>query len=366
MKLRLAFIVFFEILFLTTSDAALVTTTTHPSVTRHAKFVSSDARYPAQESGSPTTGDPVPTSIPSDDYRQTCGIADGVTFVQSQADAIALSNCTDVVGSLTIQGPGITSLAPLSNLRQVDGTLELGNLKGLTTLQGLESLRIITTGIQIHDIPLLTSVSGLVSIKKFPRIFQLTNCDQLRSLTGLPLLPAGSIQITNITITANALLADISALSIFATQRPQLGANVVIASNPALVSLQGLEGINQISRLRLVNNQRLSSIRALTSVVTWGPGPIEMMGNTVLCDLEGVNTTIIAQVSWGSLTLQKGCGGGVMTGGPGQLPPGVSLVSTKSAAVGRVTAEGWLLGMMILLIWDSCNYLHSRNLEYKQ
>lgn len=120
-----------------------------------------------------------------------CGRAKSLTILRTQEEVSALSRCTTLAGSLSLNGTAITDLGPLKGLRRVESSLEVIGT-GLKTLAGLGALQSLGESLVIHDNLLLESLAGLealvnvsaggVDIQQNPR---------LASLSGLSSLTVG-------------------------------------------------------------------------------------------------------------------------------------------------------------------------------
>ncbi|MEO1653901.1 MAG: hypothetical protein AAFU64_10165 [Bacteroidota bacterium] len=100
---------------------------------------------------------------------------------QAQVDAFACSELSN--GNLTISGPNIQNLSPLSVLESLDGDLTIEGNPLLSSLQGLENLSKLSQ-LQVRDNPLLMDLKGLDGLKEC-EFLVIQDCASLKTLAGL-------------------------------------------------------------------------------------------------------------------------------------------------------------------------------------
>jgi len=136
---------------------------------------------------------------------------------QQEVDAFpsTFPDCSEISGSLVISDGTniINNLDSLKYITQVNEDLRITNCDNLVDLSGLENLTVIGEDLLIRG-------NG-----------NLENFNGLNGLTSIG---------TQLTIRENSLLEDISALSMLSTE---LSSHFRIETNPALASLDGLQGI---------------------------------------------------------------------------------------------------------------------------
>ena len=195
----------------------------------------------------------------------------------------AAAGCTSIDGDLVIVNVATSSLAPLSTLASISGSLHIVSNAGLTSLAGLEGLTSIGGELQIVDNPALTSLTGLSALTTIGRL-RISSNAALTSLTGIESLAAigGQVQIDDnpalasltglsalttiggrLRISSNAALSTLAGVSALAT----VDGDVKVEDNPALARLDGLEGLRSVGgQLYIVDNPALSSFDALSAL----------------------------------------------------------------------------------------------------
>ncbi|HET7543234.1 MAG TPA: hypothetical protein VFK05_25345 [Polyangiaceae bacterium] len=155
---------------------------------------------------------------------QTCegGVA------RSDAELVPFRRCALIEGDLAVSG--VTSLAPLSQLRAVSGTLSVAN----TAVEGLGDLGSVASvgRLEVRDNSQLSSLAGLSHLGK-ARELVIQGNSQLRTLHGL------------------SGLRELGRLSIQGT---------------SLYSLNGVDNLSEVNELDLVGNLELIDPRALNQV----------------------------------------------------------------------------------------------------
>jgi hypothetical protein len=155
--------------------------------------------------------------------------------VRTQEEVDALNTCETIDGTLSIDTPllpgqaAITSLAPLSNLTEITGTLRINNT-ALTSLAGLENLEQVGFIFVLGNNSNLQSLEGLSSLSSIGFSFLVGDNDALTSLeelTGNLTTVGGSISIFD-----NAVLESLAGLESITNYDDTN--NVNIEDNPAL------------------------------------------------------------------------------------------------------------------------------------
>ncbi len=162
--------------------------------------------------------------IPSTLQSQPC-LPEGITFTtQAQIDnfQILYPNCTEIEGSLTIEGIDITNLLGLNVITNVQGTFYVLWDSLLTSLEGLENLSFIGGSLDINGTVLysltglnsltyigeslrvlggdsIASLSGIENLEYIGGSIIFSYCNSLTTLTGLPFMDTiyGSLQLLN-------------------------------------------------------------------------------------------------------------------------------------------------------------------------
>ncbi len=146
--------------------------------------------------------------------------------------------CTRVLGGLIIQY-SYDSLAEFGKLRRVDGVLTIGTVPTLKDLSGLSSLEFIG-GVFFLNAPELTSVSGLPALRRIGG-----------DASGLPVWLSG--------LSALRSLKPLESVAIE-------GGDLSISGLDELESLDGLQGVTQLSALTIRYMPKLTSLQGLSSL----------------------------------------------------------------------------------------------------
>ncbi|HRD81757.1 MAG TPA: T9SS type A sorting domain-containing protein [Saprospiraceae bacterium] len=232
-------------------------------------------------------------------FAQNC-LPGGLTLTtQAEVNSFPVNHpgCTAITGNVVIQGAAITNLAPLANLRQIDGDLLISNCSALPNLNGLHRLNLVggTVRIQnnealqalgldslrsvrgdfmyISNSPRLQSLSTLNRLDSIAGIFQIWECDSLTTLTGL-----NSLQF--------------------------VGATLAVFRNDKLLNINGLNAINRIGdALRIYENPVLNNISALHHPVSIG-GALVFTDNPQLsaCAVSAVCSYLAAPPSFSAFS----------------------------------------------------------------
>lgn len=152
-----------------------------------------------------------------------CDVLKGNLWVNNALDVARLegAGCAQVTGDLLIEAADLPDIKGLSKLTSVGGELIIKNNSELVTLEGLENLTSVGRGIRIEGNQALTSIQALSKIGG-----------------------ANKATLQHITLRAN----------------------------PALTSLQGLEGVEQVGQLILEGLDAMTSLQGLEGLRTMGEG----------------------------------------------------------------------------------------------
>jgi len=271
-------------------------------------------------------------------------VAENCTEVQSVIldgdvyDLTPLSVIRGVSGNLAIMTKKLTHLYGLSGIRWIEGGLSVTGTSSLLDLDGLDGVEYIGRdnprsgvalsirsnidlqsisvlksvrfplpgSLTVEENPMLTSLHGLEGITSVVQDYggwclTIMRNDALQSLDGLQgMRRLGSIDVHNyygvaqsLSIVGNKVLRNISALSGVSGSLP---GGIHIEGNPALESLQGLEGVKELAEiyipvlgasLVLRDNGNLNSLAALSNL-TWLGGGLIVETNSALQSMEGL------------------------------------------------------------------------------
>lgn len=221
---------------------------------------------------------------------------------QAQVDSIETDypGCTTFLG-VTISGPDIVDLSPLSIIEsfghglQISDNAMLESLKGLPNmtsmshlaiernarLPDLKGLEIVSTGtITVSDNPGLKSLEGLEKLETISVESEIRNNSSLESLAGLDgLLHARSLHIID-----NPALISLTGLSSLA----RVEVDLVVQGSPLLKSLHGLYSLAHVQTLKIKNNDGLTNFSGLETLKTISIGLV-IDDNDSLVELEGLS-----------------------------------------------------------------------------
>lgn len=174
---------------------------------------------------------------------------------QSAVDAF---NFTEVNGTLTISGFGITNLYGLSELTSCKSLIILSN-PSLTNILGLASLEQIDDNFTISNNALLTNLVGLSSLESVTDFFTISNNPQLANLDGL-------LSFTDI---------------------PSLSGRLTIQNNIGLTNVNGLSSVTRLAGLTIKNNPALTNVNGLLNLTRIGFSGLVIDNNDALVNLDG-------------------------------------------------------------------------------
>ena len=191
----------------------------------------------------------------------------GLVRIKSQADVEDLAGCEEIDGDVHVETFAGADLSPLSALRSIDGTLEIGAYPELTEesyddVELLEAVREQVDAV-IADgyLPSLHGLEGLARVTSL-EIYNVAAEDLspllgLRDLSGHEsYLPVGYIGINGTRIRDLQGLHNVQNIT-----------SLVLADNPDLESLSGIVLGETIVNLNLVDSPRLTSIEELEYLV---------------------------------------------------------------------------------------------------
>ncbi len=175
------------------------------------------------------------------DTEDCCEVLDPVELTsQADVDALAALACEVIAGSLDITGPEITSLEGLETIRTIQGALSVDSTAVLRNLGGLDSLATIEGSLLVQHSVGLTALSGLEALQSVGQTLAIAN---------------------------NLSLADVSALS---SAQFAAGITVFVTDNAELVSLDGLDGVDDPIAITIANNAALETLDGLDHMTQVG------------------------------------------------------------------------------------------------
>lgn len=190
--------------------------------------------------------------------------------------------CTEIEGDLIIGEfqNDITNLDGFSQLRSVGGSIIISNCELLANLDGLGNLRRVGNGLSIGALSALSDLSGLKNLRATGSL-AISSCPALKNLHGLDSLR----EVKTIRLIYNDSLSDLSAVSSI----PHHLYGLEINSNPMLISLQGLQHLDSIGADGLaISSTPLTGLSDF-SQLRYIEGALNIVQNTALADLSGMS-----------------------------------------------------------------------------
>ncbi|TPX69141.1 hypothetical protein SpCBS45565_g02634 [Spizellomyces sp. 'palustris'] len=361
----------------------------------------------AQQGNTTQPANPPPAGGNSTAPGVSCGVQNDWNRIETQAQLAQLvgTNCTNILGSVLLAGPGITDLTPLAKIESVQLSIDiastnlrtltgLGNLKtvgenlfihdnaqlsnvfglnSLTTIQGgvlvyqnpqLVSIAGLATmtninpdkspkfafGISVYGNPVLAALDGLQNLKTVGNVVIISNNTRLNSLDNLP--STGPFPVQSITIERLPVIKTLAPLSVFTSAAN--GTALKVTTCDSLTSLDGIS-LASVTNLTLTHNAALADVKAIGNSKIAGP-IVQVDDNTKLCDLSPVqtaaggvsgaqilNTCGKPQQQTGGSSTAGGANSGGFPGGPNMPLPGSGSFRSE-AGFTLVTAAVGLLG----------------------
>ncbi|MDX2416322.1 MAG: hypothetical protein QNK19_02560 [Xanthomonadales bacterium] len=189
--------------------------------------------------------------------------------------------CTVMGEGLSISGPDISDLTPLSELVEAQYWLSIRDNPQLASLQGLDKLERVNI-FELKRNRILPDLAGLGGLVEVWRDFSLVENDALRTLSGIS--PSVSFNYY-LSISSNPVLENISALENSYLAKPS---NVVIFNNSKLSSLVGLPTIEQLTELIIERNDTLTTLEGIVANNGELTGRVSIQNNFSLTSFEGL------------------------------------------------------------------------------
>jgi hypothetical protein len=197
-------------------------------------------------------------------------------------------NGLDSILSATLYIRNNLSLVDLNGLNNLDYTSAflMYNNQSLQSVDGLESLNQIADFIDIYDNPNLTSLEGLIGLDTIGFIYpygsiRIKNNNSLVNLSGLDSIN----YMTKMYVLENDALESMQGFPKYAQQTDW----IEISHNNSLLSLDGFEGVNYLNGLYLISNPALENINSLADVDSIG-SEIVISNCNALDDISGLQS----------------------------------------------------------------------------
>ena len=145
--------------------------------------------------------------------------------------------------------------------------LSSAELKNLDLLQS-SGLRVVGRGLVIDTNPSLENVRGLYGLERIEGSLTIATNPLLEGLEGLEKLElvGGDPSVHTLTIVQNASLASLTALGSEAKRPIDLRTSLMVNFCPALVSLEGVRGLETTTSATIIYNDGLLGIGALADL----------------------------------------------------------------------------------------------------
>ncbi len=203
----------------------------------------------------------------------------GDITISTQEEMDAFGPCVVYDGYIYITG-SVHDLKPLTGLKEVKGSFQIGDNSSLVEIRGLSDLTRVEGNFVIRNCDALTDLSGIENLEYIENTMYIGHNNGLQEMSGLNSLP----QVTNIQFQNNANLKTISGLNKVSSLSYQL----LIYGNPLLESITGFNSLNHIENyLIIVDNTSLESISGfynLSSIAFY----LTISGNPKLESLHGL------------------------------------------------------------------------------
>ncbi len=206
-----------------------------------------------------------------------CNFYFAIFSVQAQCPGSAITLTTQSeVTNFAATYPGCTVMPVGLTITGND----IVNLNGLSVLTGFEN----TPSLTIEDNPLLTSLAGLSNITAIPGSLKIINDDALTSLNGLNNLTSIGFSLN---IENNQVLTSLAALSNVSS----IGGYIDVEFNPALTTFGGgMGGVTSIGQfLQINNNPNLANLNGLNNLSTIGEY-LFISSNSALTSVGGLSS----------------------------------------------------------------------------
>lgn len=203
------------------------------------------------------------------EYGSRCSespFVEGDVRVRSQDDLDALLGCEEIHGALDIDVFQGTDLAPLEDLRAIDGNFFIG---------------------RFPDFPDDLSEEAIAAWQvEYERVVAIAEADWLSSLAGVESLERiGGLTLNRVSAPSLEAFGNLRLVS--GGTAPALAGYLSIAAAPHLVNLSGLENVRGFRTLELSNNPALESLDGL--VVPSALDDLTLQDNPALTNIDALS-----------------------------------------------------------------------------
>ncbi len=224
---------------------------------------------------------------------------------QMEIDNFALENpdCTEIIGSLNIEGPDITSVSGLAQLTDIGGSLIISGTISLTSLDGLDNLVSLGNTLEFSHTG-LDSLIGMEGLTSIPGDLNLLMNDNLVNLRGLDNVSSignnffvdHEFQLTTYSGLGNLETIGGSFLILMGSGAPFIGMENLVSiggnfeSSMAITSYEGLTGLTSIGgSFSLIDSYGLVNFEGLNNLQSIG-GAVDIFNNQSLVSFSGLES----------------------------------------------------------------------------
>lgn len=203
----------------------------------------------------------------------------------------ALEKLVFVDGDVVVQNnPALTNLRGLRNVQTIIGNVRITGSTLLTNIEGFEKIKNLTL-LDVRNNPILTSLNGFRNLVTLNSL-NLDNNAELSDLSAIRNLK--TLQTLN--ISRSNSVSNLTAFSNLETITEKL----TVSFNPNLISLKGLEKLQQAKSIQISYNNSLLNLKGLDSLTTiFGSSySLSVSSNPALTSLIGIENlrTVQGQV----------------------------------------------------------------------
>jgi len=200
--------------------------------------------------------------------------------------------CTEIEGSLNINGSSIDNLLGLSDLYEVQGDLSIFNTNDLINLNGLANLRSVGRNLTISRNSRLKNVNHLSNLKTLGASLTIQVNSRLTDLNGLANIESTSLD--QINIYDNNQLTNINILN----NLKILNNSFQVNGNEQLSTIKGFDNLKEVGGNFFISNSKIADVSAfknLSSVrFTFTMLDNRLLKQINLPELNNINTLIFS------------------------------------------------------------------------
>jgi len=219
----------------------------------------------------------------------------GITFSsQHDIDIYEENNptCTEITGDVIIEGADIATLAGISIITSINGSLIIRNCPLLTNTAGLLNLTTIGGNFEFINNDIKLNLFGFGALTNIGADLIIQDNNALTTLKGGTIPPFTFPGLQNVTdiggdilIDLNSALLDLNGLADLVS----FNGDIIISENAILNNIEGLDGIsNIIKSIQIAENNALASLMGLQNITAL-TGSLRLENNDLLTDCDGLD-----------------------------------------------------------------------------